>query len=544
MKTGNNYNTNQMTLEISLQFRPEPDHPASLINDFIDSLNIAKNYIFGRPQVYSSPALLKLILFAYSRGVYSCRKIETFARENKYAEWLVQADCPSYRTIARFITSREIDDIFQNFSANLISILRQHNLIDEAVYIDGTKIHANANKYSFVWRKNTIRYSELNAKKAEKLISEINEAVNLGIENYDDWELILARLENRIDELNRKIEENPKLSPNPDKQKRRKLKSKHRKLKQCIDKKLEYQKQLETYGSRNSYSKTDTDATFMRLKEDPMKNGQTKPAYNLQIATNNQFVLGYYIAQNPTDTRTLIPFLNILNNQKMLSQNIIADAGYGSETNYRFIEDHFPNCNAFIPYSTMLKEESHKWKVDDRKVMNWEYSEKDDYFVNCNGVRFNFLRYSVRHDSYGFERKFKVYAAEKYDENHQVIPDSLTPKGHVKKIYINPEWEYFKNKAKDKLSSSEGKALYYQRKFDVEPVFGTLKASLRFTRFTVRGLPKVNRQMALVIMAWNMKKLTNKIGQFCKYQFNLKEKNNEIQFFKLNFAIFIIEAVY
>ena len=104
MKTGNSYNTNQMTLEISLQFRPEPDHPASLINDFIDSLNIAKNYIFGRPQVYSSPALLKLILFAYSRGVYSCRKIETFARENKYAEWLVQADCPSYRTIARFIT--------------------------------------------------------------------------------------------------------------------------------------------------------------------------------------------------------------------------------------------------------------------------------------------------------------------------------------------------------------------------------------------------------------------------------------------------------
>lgn len=88
------------------------------------------------------------------------------------------------------------------------------------------------------------------------MISEINEAVNLGIENYDDWELILARLENRIDELNRKIEENPKLSPNPYKQKRRKLKSKHRKLKQCIDKKLEYQKQLETYSSRNSYSKT------------------------------------------------------------------------------------------------------------------------------------------------------------------------------------------------------------------------------------------------------------------------------------------------
>ena len=538
MKTGNNYNTNQMTLEISLQFRPELNHPASLINDFVDSLNIAKNYIFGRPQVYSSPALLKLILFAYSRGVYSCRKIETFARENKYAEWLVQAYCPSYRTIARFITSKESDDIFQDFSANLISILRQHNLIDEAVYIDGTKIQANANKYSFVWRKNTIRYSELNTKKAEQLISDINEAVNHGIEEYDDWELILARLENRIEELNQKINDNPKLSPNPDKQTRRNLKSKHCKLKQCIDKKAEYQKQLETYGSRNSYSKTDTDATFMRLKEDHMKNGQTKPAYNLQIATNNQFVLGYYIAQSPNDIRTLIPFLNILNNQNALSQNIIADAGYGSEANYRFIEDNFPNYNAFIPYSTMLIEESRKWKSDDRKVMNWEYNEKDDYFVNCSGVRFNFLRYSVKHNRYGFEQKFKVYVAEKYDENQQVIPASLTPKGNVKRIYINPEWEYFKNKAKDKLSSPEGKALYYQRKFDVEPVLGTLKASLRFTRFTVRGLPKVNRQMALVIMAWNMKKLANKISQFNKYPFNTKEKIAKFNLLKLNFAIF------
>src|SRR5699024_8068595 len=103
----------------------------------------------------------------------------------------------------------------------------------------------------------------LNAKKAEKLISEINEAVNLGVENYDDWELILARLENRIDELNRKIEENPKLSPNPHKQKRRKLKSKYRKIKQKIDKTLEYQKQIEIDGSSNSYSKTATDSTFM-----------------------------------------------------------------------------------------------------------------------------------------------------------------------------------------------------------------------------------------------------------------------------------------
>ena len=101
-----------------------------------------------KPQVYSSSALLKLILFAYSRGVYFCHKIEDFARQNKYAEWLIQANCPSHSTITRFITSKESDNIFQNFSVNLISILRQHNLINETIYIDGTE--ANANKYSFI----------------------------------------------------------------------------------------------------------------------------------------------------------------------------------------------------------------------------------------------------------------------------------------------------------------------------------------------------------------------------------------------------------
>ncbi|WP_407933776.1 hypothetical protein [Draconibacterium orientale] len=71
-----------------------------------------------------------------------------------------------------------------------------------------------------------------------------------------------------------------------------------------------YEQQLETLGTRNSYSKTDTDATFMRMKEDLMNNGQLKPVYNTQISTENQFITGFSIHHRPGDTATLIPHLN------------------------------------------------------------------------------------------------------------------------------------------------------------------------------------------------------------------------------------------
>ncbi|WP_420908599.1 transposase [Limosilactobacillus agrestimuris] len=111
---------------------------------------------------------------------------------------------------------------------------------------------------------------------------------------------------------------------------------------------------MQIAGSRNSYSKTDHAATFMRVKEDPMRNGQTKPAYNLQIMTNSQFTLGYDLMQNPTDTRTLIPFLKQLAQNEVLGREIVADAGYGSERNYKYLEDELPDCTALISYSTMI----------------------------------------------------------------------------------------------------------------------------------------------------------------------------------------------
>lgn len=502
------YNINQLSLNMSTAYEPEKDHPAHYINQLVENLAVQEPGIMGRPREYDPRMMLKLVLLAYSYGVFSCRKIERFARENIVAMWLTQESHPTYRTIARFIVSQDVEAMLQTSFQQFHHYLKSQGLIDEASFIDGTKILANANKYSFVWKNNTIRFSDLNAKKAQKLIQEIRETEN-HLEISDDFDMdqldtIIARLEERIEELNAQISANPKVSPNPDKQERRHVKKYVRALNHVSQKDAEYKEQFRIAGERNSYSKTDHEATFMHLKDDPMRKGQTKPAYNLQIMTNSQFVLGYGIMQNRSDIRTLIPFLKKLNHQGILGKEIVADAGYGSESNYRFIEDNLPDCTALIPYGTMLKENSRKWKSDDGKVMNWDYHPKDDYYVNPAGVRFNFKRYAYRTDRYGFKRDFKVYQAEKYDENHQVIPQALTPKGNTKYIMVNQQWEYFKAKARESLSNSD---TYSRRQYDVETVFGNLKAYLGFKRFTVRGIKKAERQIGLALMALNMKKI-------------------------------------
>lgn len=526
----NHYNMNQLSLAIPTAYVPDKNHTAWYINELVESLEINEPYLFGRPREYDLTAMLKLVLFAYTRSVFSSRHIEQFAAENLPARWLTQEMVPSYRTIARFRTSVDLEKLIKLSLAKLVAYLRQRHLIDAVTFIDGTKILANANKFSFVWKKNTLRFDEMNRKQIVALMAELKAAqvacyvpagTNLSLEMIDE---VITQMELRLEALDAEISATPKRSPHPAKKMRRTLKAKKRKLINRRDKLQAHQTQLTTFGDRNSYSKTDHDATFMRLKEDPMLNGQLKPAYNVQLATSRQFITGFGLFQRPTDTRTLIPFLKEQLAHGQLGKYIVADAGYGSEANYRFIEDELADHTALIPYGTMLKENSRKWRSDEKKVMNWGYHAADDYFIDPKGVRFNFTAYRTRVDKYGFTRDFKEYQAEKYDENHQLIAAALTPKKHVRKIMVNEPLEYYKAQQRAQLSAPETESIYAQRKIDVEPVFGRMKDCLHFNRFSVRGLAKVKRELGIVIMALNMNKLTTMGGQFTVKPRVIKEK--------------------
>ena len=172
-----------------------------------------------------------------------------------------------------------------------------------------------------------------------------------------------------------------------------------------LPRKVKYERDREIFKDRNSFSKTDTDATFMRLKEDHMQNGQLKPAYNLQIATSGRFVLHYDIFPNPTDTRTLVPFLKSFSNLDLFKY-IVADAGYGSEINYQAVIDKFEKI-PLIPYGTYQKEQSRKYQRDPQNINNWTYYDKDDYYTDPDGVVFKFQRYSSRVDNMGLNEILK-----------------------------------------------------------------------------------------------------------------------------------------
>lgn len=213
----------------------------------------------------------------------------------------------------------------------------------------------------------------------------------------------------------------------------------------------------------------------MHMKEDHMKNGQLKPGYNIQTATTNQYVVDFALYPNPTDFKTLEPFLKQLPTLDKFDK-IVVDAGYGSEYNYSMLEDKYSDKEYFILYTMYEKEQSRKYRKDPTKLTNWFYDEKDDYYLDQNGVRFNFKYYSRRKErSTGQVRDFKVYEADEFQATPELEQLAKAKGGRQRQVRYNPNWQYLKEKAKEVLQSPTGRHIYGMRKYDVEPVFGHLK---------------------------------------------------------------------
>lgn len=255
----------------------------------------------------------------------------------------------------------------------------------------------------------------------------------------------------KIEQLTKEIEQEPKAIPggSPRKARRRSLKKYlHRLEKDYLPRIKKYEQAQALFAGRNSYSKTDHDATFMHMKEDHMKNGQLKPGYNIQTATTNQYVVDFALYPNPTDFKTLEPFLKQLPTLDKFDK-IVVDAGYGSEYNYSMLEDKYSDKEYFILYTMYEKEQSRKYRKDPTKLTNWFYDEKDDYYLDQNGVRFNFKYYSRRKErSTGQVRDFKVYEADEFQATPELEQLAKAKGGRQRQVRYNPNWQYLKEKAK------------------------------------------------------------------------------------------------
>ena len=299
------YNPNQTVL---FPQRIDEDIPAEapvrILNAMVDNLDLSSFHKLykelGRAP-YHPRMMLKAVLYAYMNNIYSCRKIESSLTRDIHFIWLAGYEKPDYRTIDRF-RNRVKDEINRIFT-QIVLILASKGFISlDVEYVDGTKIESKANRYTFVWRKNVERNRARLLEKIRILLQQIDEVVaqeNACIENTAT-EFTPSMLADMISELKASIENAPAAS---DKEEKKAEKQKMKQIKQLeshCEKLAEYNSHMRILGKRNSYSKTDPDATFMHMKEDPMGNGQLKPGYNLQIGTENQFMLDFGLYPNPT----------------------------------------------------------------------------------------------------------------------------------------------------------------------------------------------------------------------------------------------------
>src|SRR5690554_1030639 len=518
------YTMNQVILPLDLEVKLRENDIAFAINELVESIpeEAFKGFLrkTGCP-AYHPRMMLKIILCGYTQSAFSGRKIEAMLQDSIRMMWLAQGYEPSYRTINRFRSNPLVEELLRECFVQFRSQLVKEDLIEEeAIFIDGTKIEANANKFTFVWRKSVEKYSAKLIEKSNHMYDELLEKQiipEIERESQDElsieeMEEVVEKLDEKVREYDKKIDTSEVVSERKQLRSERKLpKQARKKFKDFIQRKQKYQNDMKIFGNRNSYSKTDPDATFMRMKDDYMKNGQLKAGYNVQVATEGQYALAYDVFPNPTDTRTFIPFLDKIEKHFFdLPDYIVADAGYGSEQNYHDVLEN-RNRTPLITYNSYRKEQKRKYKNDPFKTDNWEYNGEHDYYVCPNGQKLTFQSFFNRTDRYGFTREFRVYQSENCNDCPLRSHCTKAKEGNNRRLFINKKWEEQKEYIRTKLSEEETGDIYKKRKIDVEPVFGFLKANLSFTRFSVRGKSKVENELAFALMAVNLRKYTAKI---------------------------------
>ncbi len=499
-----NYSQGQAVLfPASLDEKLAEDSPARLVSQVVDSLDVSRirdTYKGGGSSAYHPRMMLKVVIYAYLNNIYSCRKIEEALNDRVSFMWLSAGQAPDHNTINRFRSSRlkaAIHDIF----TQVVMILADMGYLSlDVIYTDGTKIESRANRYSFVWRKSV----EKNKAKLEEKIRGILTLVEEGIaqDNLPDDEpptpINSEELKRRIAELNRE---------NRTKEETKAIKALENKH---LAKLQEYEKHLEVLGNRNSYSKTDPAATFMRMKEDHMKNGQLKPAHNIQISTENQFYTHYDFFPNPTDTLTLIPFLKGFEKRydKYPLKNV-ADAGYGSEENYEFMQEN--RIEAFVKYNYFHQEQKRSFKNNAFLVQNLYYNKTQDYYVCPMGQHMEKVSNTIRKSESGYESHLSVYQAK----NCAGCPLRCLcheAKGN-RRIEVNHNLNRHKEKARERLTSEEGLLHRSRRPIEPEAVFGQSKANKgynRFRHFDNDKPEKVMMDFAIFAIAFNVLKLHRK----------------------------------
>ena len=474
-------------------------HSVRVVDAVIESLNvdaILSSYRGGGNSCFHPRQMLKVLVYAYLNNIYSSRRIERCLAENIHYMWLGGGIKPDHRTI-NYFRGKRLKGCFDALFTQIVELLHREGFVSLQVqYIDGTKIESAANKYSFVWRGSVEKYDARLREKTNAILKEIEKSIEA--ENNDiseDKTLSTEEFSSRVERIKERMQREGMT-----KQQCKQVKE----LDSAVDKMSEYDHKKEILGSRNSYSKTDEDATFMRMKEDAMLNGQLKPGYNVQISTENQFITNYGIYQRPTDTGTLIDYLkSFYQRYGITSTEIVADAGYGSEQNYEYM---FTNgMIPYVKYNYFHKEQKRKLRNNPYLQQNLSYDKEKDLFICPNNKNLIHTDSYTRTTELGYGSHVDRYECE--DCSDCPLKSECTKAKGNRIIEVNHTLNEYKRQVRELLTSERG--LYHRSKRPIEPeaVFGQIKDARHFRRFRLRSMSKVNIEFGLVAMAHNLRKL-------------------------------------
>ena len=501
----------QIGFPIQTPFIPREDDPVRLLFEVTEGLDYTELYntysTLGRNPAIDPAILFRILIYGYMNKLYSSRDIERACNRDINFMWLLQGQkAPDHNTIARFRSERLEECIDNLFNQLIIRLGEMQEIRFENIFIDGTKIEANANKYTFVWKKATDKFEN----KLQEKIKVILEALPIDLDikiSKVKGKVTVDYISKIIDKLNY-LKEKHSIEFVYGKGKRKsKLQKYLEELQNFIEKQSKYDEYNGIFNGRNSFSKTDKDATFMHMKEDHMQNGQLKPGYNIQIGVEGEYIVGVDVSSERSDQLTLIPFLDKLEKDLPKKfENVIADAGYESEENYMYLSKH--NQKSYIKPQNYEKSKSKKFKEDISKRENMAYNIEEDYYICAYGKKLVPVSSKFKTSKSGYNSIVTIYESESCDEcpyKNKCTKAKGNKRLHVSKDFIKKRKESLNN-----ITTPEGKLLRVNRSIQVEGAFGVLKQDYGFRRFLLRGKKNIKTEFMLLSFGYNIQKLFNK----------------------------------
>lgn len=505
------YTPIQMKIPVDLEKIIEISDPIYTFNDLMNKIDLRKYFVgkgnkMGCPR-FDSIKRLKIILFAFmDNGYASLRNIEKLCKTDIRFIWMLDGTKPpTHMTVSNFMNDYLADDIQDVFN-DINKVIFETEKVDlNHVYIDGTKIEANANKYTWVWKKACITSRNRVFMYLTQLISEINQTDlmfhNVEIGTRDEY--TVEYCEYILKEYTKLLSIDTNTFVHGRGKRKTSVQRHYEKLEDFTEKLKKYSMHIKTCGeTRNSYSKTDHDATFMRIKRDYMGNDQLLPAYNLQLGICDEYIAVMDVKQYASDMDCFVPLMErFKKTYGFYPEYPVADAGYGSYNNYLYCEQ--TGMKKYMKF-TMFKKETtdKKYRKNEFRAVNFKRNEAGE-LICPNGRRFTYLYDKpVRGNKYG--RTEEYYQCE--DCSDCPYSEKCRKGTNNRTIRMNEELTAIHREVIENLESTHGTLLRMNRSIQAEGTYGVIKWDRAYKRVRRRGLKAVIFEFTAICCGFNLYK--------------------------------------